>query len=160
MAAEWFSPLAIATFILAGVAVWSILETRKIHKKELHIREADRKLSFRLRVLDEARDWTRECVKLGFLYHRPPVQRELELREMANMFDDVARHVDIVRMAGEVFESELKDPVENAITLLKKYQESPGEFADKAYFDSLNALLTIINKLRKTLHFESKTITL
>ncbi|MGD9117522.1 MAG: hypothetical protein PVJ08_02150, partial [Dehalococcoidia bacterium] len=64
---EW---TAIATFALAFIAAASIVVTFIIRAKDIsenrRIRNEDRNLEFRLRLLDEVRDWAREAVKLGF----------------------------------------------------------------------------------------------
>jgi len=143
----------LATLALAFAAFLTIKEAntreeRRI-KEERHIHEEDRELNFKLRLLDEVRDWAREAVKLGFLYERarnkPEVRQVLE-----DMIEDVAKTSDIADMAAKIFQNELKAPVTKALGFVKSYKD-PSKFASKEYFSSLHELLKAINKVKREL---------
>jgi hypothetical protein len=147
---EW---TAIATFILAFIAAASIVVTLIIRAKDItknrHMREEDRELGFKLRLLDEVRDWSREAVKLGFLYERAMSKPEAR-RVLEDMIEDVAKTTDVADMAAKIFEKELNTPVTQALYFVKSYKD-PSKFASKGYFDSLFALLQAINKAKRKL---------
>ena len=131
-----------ATVILAVAAFKSIKETRRI-------REEDRELNFKLRLLDEVRDWAREAVKLGFLYER--ARNKAEVRQVfEDMIEEVAKTADIAITAAEIFENELEVPAIKALGFVKSY-EDPSKFATKEYFDSLFELLKATNKAKRKL---------
>lgn len=91
MTSEWFSPLAIATFVLASVAVWSILQTRSIQKSEK-----------RQRQLNEIRDWAIEISRLGLDRGYPVVRNQLEVQSTWNLLCD---HTDdLVRLFSSMEE--------------------------------------------------------
>ena len=143
---EW---TAIATFILASIAAASIVTTLIIRakdiKKERQTRDEDRKL----RLLDEARDWAREAVKLGFLYER--AQSKSEVRQvLEDMIEDVAKTTDAADMAAEIFKDKLDTPVTEALGFVKSYKD-PSKFATDEYFDSLFRLLKAINAVKRKL---------
>jgi hypothetical protein len=144
---------AIATFVLALIATASIVVTLIIRAKDIaenrRIRDEDRKLNFRLRLLDEVRDWAREAVKLGFLYER--ARSKSEMRQVfEDMIEEVAKTADIADMAAEIFKNELEAPVTKALGFVKSYKD-PSKFASKQYFDSLFELLKAINKAKRKL---------
>ena len=133
-----------AAVILAYIAYMSILENRRI-------RNEDRKLNFRLRLLDEVRDWAREAVKLGLLYNS--AKNESEMAQMRNMIHDVAKTTDAANISAEVFGNELIDPVNRALKVLTKERYEPGKLADKEYFDSFYELLKVIISLKKKVYY-------
>jgi hypothetical protein len=144
---------AIATFVLALIATASIVVTLIIRAKDIvknrRIRDEDRKLSFRLRLLDEVRDWARGAVKLGFLYER--ARNSLEARSIfEDMVEDASKTTDIADMASEIFKNELEAPVIKALYFVKSYKD-PSKFASNQYFDSLFELLKAINKAKRKL---------
>jgi hypothetical protein len=146
---EW---TAIATFVLALIATASIVVTLIIRAKDIkenrRIRDEDRALDFKLRLLDEVRDWAREAVKLGFFYGR--AKNETEKNKVADMIEDIAKTTDIADMAAEIFKNELKAPVTKALGFVKSYKD-PDVFASKKYFDSLFELLKEVNKVKRKL---------
>jgi len=147
---EW---TAIATFILAFIAAASIVVTLIIRVKDItknrRMREEDRELNFKLRLLDEVRDRAREAVKLGFLYDR--ARSKPEVRQVfEDMIEDNSKTTDIAAMAAEVFKNVLDAPVTKALGFVKSYKD-PNKFASKAYFDSLYELLKAINKAKREL---------
>jgi hypothetical protein len=147
---EW---TAIATFVLAFIAAASIVATLIIRAKDItknrRMRKEDKELNFKLRLLDEVRDWAREAVKLGFLYERASSKPEAR-RVFEDMIEDVARTTDVADMAATVFKNELNAPVTNALGFVKSYKD-PNKFASKAYFDSLFELLKAVNKVKRKL---------
>ncbi len=132
-----------ATFLLALAAFWAIWQNYRI-------RDKDRKLNFRLRLLDEVRDWAHEAVKLGFLYNR--AKSKPEMSRIINMIEDVAKTVDVANIAAQVFGNELIDPVNRALNVLTKYRDETGKFADKEYFDSFYEVLKVVINLKKKLY--------
>lgn len=146
---EW---AAIATFVLAVIAAASIVFTLIIRAKDIkenrRIRDEDRVLDFKLRLLDEVRNWAREAVKLGFLYRR--AKHASEKHQVIDMIEDVAKATDISDMAAETFRNELEASVIKALGFVQRY-EDPSKFASKEYFDSLFELLKEVNKAKRKL---------
>ena len=125
--------------LFLGIMAWkSIRENRRI-------RDEDRKLNFRLRLLDEVRDWAREAVKLGLLYNS--VKSENEMLQIRNTINDVAKTTDAANIAAQVA-NELIAPVNRALRLLEQFN-----FADKEYFDSFYDLLKVIIELKIKMHY-------
>ena len=133
--------------VLAYMAYISIADNRRI-------RADDKELSFKLRLLDDIHDWAREAVKLGFLYSRAEKAKSTsEMNQFILMTDEVAKTTDAARIAAEVFENELKDPVNKALDFLSSYTDKTGKFARKEYFDSFYEVLKIVIVLKKKLHY-------
>jgi hypothetical protein len=147
---EW---TAIATFALAFIAAASIVVTFIIRAKDIsenrRIRNEDRNLEFRLRLLDEVRDWAREAVKLGFIYERAKIKSEVR-QILEDMIEDVSKTTDAADLATKVFKNELEAPVTKALGFIKDYKD-PNKFASKAYFDSLFELLKAVNAAKRKL---------
>lgn len=137
--------LAIATFVLAGGAFGAIWQTYRLQEK-------DRQLHFRLRLLDEVQDWARECVKFGFLYGRHKVRSKHEMFQLTDMYEDIAKNIDVTVIASDVFGNKLKKPIEDAVAQLKKFRSEPSTFANKDYYDSYHELLAVVIDLKKTLY--------
>jgi hypothetical protein len=155
---EW---TAIATFVLAFIATASIVVTVIIRAKDIgenrRIREEDRELNFKSRLLDEVRDWAREAVKLGFLYKR--IKSKAEISQVNDMIEEIAKTSDVTSMVSEIFANELEVPVRKVLGFVKNYKD-PREFASKEYFDSLFELLKAVNKAkRKLLKLEKESPT-
>lgn len=116
---EW---TAIATFVLALIATASIIVTLVIRERDIaenrRIREEDKELNFKLRLLDEVRDWAREAVKLGFLYERTKTSFKARL-VFENMIEDVSKTTDVADMAAKIFAAELESPVTKAMGFVK-----------------------------------------
>jgi prepilin signal peptidase PulO-like enzyme (type II secretory pathway) len=143
----------LATLALAFAAFLTIKEanTREERRieEERRKQEEDRELNFKLRLLDEVRDWAREAVKLGFLYERAKSKSETR-SVFEDMIEDVAKTADVADMAAKIFVNELKAPVEKAMSFVKSYKD-PSKFASKEYFDSLHELLKAINEAKRKL---------
>ena len=139
----------IAAILVGGGTLALAFMTWKSIRQTRRIREEDRELNFKLRLLDEVRDWAREAVKLGFLYER--VKSKSEMSKVADMIEDVAKTTDVADMAAKIFVNELEAPVKNAMSFIKSYKKDPSKFASKEYFDSLHDLLKAINKAKRKL---------
>jgi len=143
----------LATLALAFAAFLTIQKAdereERRREEERRMRREDRELDFKLRLLDEVRDWAREAVKLGFLYGR--ARSKPEVRQVfEDMIEDIAKTTDIADMAAKIFVNELKGPVKEAMSLVKSYKD-PSKFASKEYFDSLHILLKAINEAKRKL---------
>ena len=137
----------IGLWVGVGVSLYfsykALRQTRELQSRE-----------YRLKLLDEVRDWARECLKLGFLRARSAKKSKNELRQLHDMYEDIARNVDTTRIASEVFGGELKEQLAKAITSLTSLEDTPEQFLDE-YFNSFGDLIEIVNKLKRTL-FETK----
>ncbi len=144
---------AIATLILALIATASIIVTLIIRAKDIsenrRIRKEDRELNFKLRLLDEVRDWAREAVKSGFIYERAKSKSEIR-PVFEDMIEDVSKTSDVADIAAKTFVNELKAPVLKAMSFVKSYKD-PNKFASKEYFDSLHELLKAVNEAKRKL---------
>lgn len=144
---------AIATFILAFIAAASIVVTliiqAKYIKENRRIQNEDRNLKFKLKLLDEVRDWAWEAVRLGFLYERARVKPEMR-QIFENMIEAIAQTADVVDMASKIFKNELEAPVTKAMSFTKSFQD-PDKFASQEYFDALHELLKAINRAKRKL---------
>jgi hypothetical protein len=137
-----------AAVILALAAFWSIRENRRIRSEE-------RTLNFRLRLLDEVRDWTREAVKAGFVFKRAVDEEDkAKINQVNEILEDIAKTADITNMAVDVFKNELEAPVKTAVGFVKSYK-SPGVLGSDGYFASLHVLLKAINKIKRRLYYEN-----
>jgi hypothetical protein len=148
---DWITLAAV--IVALGIGVASIVVTLIIRAKDItenrHIREEDRELNFKFRLLDEVRDWAREAVKLGFLYER--ARNSLEARSIfEDMVEDVSKTTDITDMAAKIFKNELEAPVIKALYFVKSYKD-PSKFASKEYFDSLFEFLKAVNEVKRKL---------
>jgi len=128
-------------------------QEKRLREENRRMREEDRELNFKLRLLDEVRDWAREAVKLGFLYGR--TKGKFEEHRVTDMIEDIAKTTDISDMAAVVFKDELEAPVTKALGFVKNYK-TPGILASKAYFDSLFELLKAVNKIKRRLYHENE----
>jgi hypothetical protein len=140
---------AIATFVLASIATAAIVVTLIIRAKDIaenrRIREEERELNFKSRLLDEVRDWAREAVMLGFLYNR--AKSESEILQVVTRMEEIAKTTDAANISAEVFGDELTGPVNRAISALAKCGK--GKLDNKEYFDSFYAVLKVIISLKK-----------
>ena len=146
MTLDW-SPLAIATVVLAAVAVWSILQTRSIHKEELRVRETERELDFKLRLLDEVRDWARDCLRFGFLQSRAGEKTEYEKRQLHEMHEGLVGAADVTRFAGAVFRGELKKQLVRTVGYLKSIEHTSQQIPDE-YVKAFGDLIKIVDRLK------------
>jgi hypothetical protein len=148
---DWITLAAVIVALVIGVA--SIVVTLIIRAKDItknrRIREEDRKLDFKLRLLDEVRDWAREAAKLGFLYERardkPKIRQVFE-----DMIEDVAKTTDAADMASRVFENELGAPVTKVLGFVLSYKD-PSKFATEEYYRALFELMKAVNKVKRKL---------
>lgn len=154
---EWF--LGGTTIFLGLIAVAAIVINVWINRKNIRenrrIRNEDRTLNFRLKLLDEVRDWAREAVKAGFVFKRAQDEGDkVGIRQVNERIEDIAKTSDVTKMTAEIFKSELAAPVKMAVGQVINYKK-PGVLGSDKYFESLRNLLKTINSVKRGLYHEN-----